>query len=100
MPCFSDLEVKERVEQGRIIVVNADKVYDVTDFADRHPGGKHYLLDNAGEDVTSRMCDESPHQHTTAAYTILNKYYIGQLKNPQVSFSIIHILVAILICKL
>ncbi|XP_060066219.1 fatty acid 2-hydroxylase-like [Ylistrum balloti] len=80
MRCYSDLEVKELVKQEKVIVINNDKVYDVTDFVERHPGGKHYLLDHVGEDVTNLMSKESPHQHTQAAMTILKKYCLGHYK--------------------
>ncbi|XP_069111790.1 fatty acid 2-hydroxylase-like [Argopecten irradians] len=81
MRVFSDLEISELVKQGQVVVINDDKVYDVTDFAERHPGGKSYLLDHAGADVTNIMSAESPHQHTPAATAILKKYYLGHYQN-------------------
>ncbi|XP_033755379.1 fatty acid 2-hydroxylase-like [Pecten maximus] len=83
MRCFSDLEVKELVKQGQVVVISDAKVYDVSDFVERHPGGKHYLLDHVGEDVTNLMSGESPHQHTSAATAILKKYCIGHYKHHQ-----------------
>ncbi|PWW72510.1 acyl-CoA dehydrogenase NM domain-like protein [Tuber magnatum] len=43
------------------------KVYDLTDFADAHPGGVHVLLQVAGQDATSEFY--SMHRHE-----ILTKY--------------------------
>jgi sulfite reductase alpha subunit-like flavoprotein len=38
--------------QGRFWVTLADKVYDLTDILDTHPGGRQIILDYAGDDVT------------------------------------------------
>ncbi|KAJ8302448.1 hypothetical protein KUTeg_018844 [Tegillarca granosa] len=77
MPVFSEKDIQAKIEKGRIVLVNSEKVYDVTEFAERHPGGKEYLHQNKGEDVTALMQKQTPHQHSSAAYSILNKYCIG-----------------------
>ena len=41
-----------RPVQGRFWVSLADKVYDLTDILDTHPGGRQIILDYAGDDVT------------------------------------------------
>ena len=77
---FSEYQVTNLTSSGRIIIINSDKVYDVTDFADRHPGGREYLEKHAGRDVTQVMKSEDPHSHSGAAYSILRNYCIGYLK--------------------
>ncbi|KDN36878.1 hypothetical protein K437DRAFT_259987 [Tilletiaria anomala UBC 951] len=39
-------------EQGLWVVIGGN-VYDVTDFIDKHPGGRNVILKNAGKDVTA-----------------------------------------------
>lgn len=65
---------------GRLCFVHSDDVYDVTDFATRHPGGVDNLTKHAGDDITDVMSAVSgPHNHSDAAYAILKKYRIGKL---------------------
>ena len=49
-------EVKEhnisKGEDKSIWVVIHDKVYDITNFLDEHPGGEEILIENAGTDST------------------------------------------------
>ena len=68
--------LRERLMKGRLCVLHSGKVYDVTDFADRHPGGKEWLEKYAGQDVTRVMQELSPHKHSKAAYSILEKYRV------------------------
>lgn len=76
---YTEKEIKEEIDKGKIIILSEGKVYDVTDFADRHPGGREHLVKQVGNDVTQQMESETPHHHSLAAYTILKKYCIGNL---------------------
>ena len=51
-------------------------LYDVTDFAARHPGGQEILEKYNGQDVETVMRDPAIHQHSKAAYSILKKYLV------------------------
>jgi len=53
-----------------------DKVYDLTDFNDFHPGGMEIMLEYAGSDATNAF-SEKP--HTIDAADMLEKYLIGEL---------------------
>ena len=53
-----------------------DKVYDLTDFNDFHPGGHEIMLEYAGTDATNAF-NEKP--HTIDAAEMLKKYLIGEL---------------------
>ena len=77
---FTQEEVAKHNNKLSLWVVRSNKVYDVTEFSTRHPGGLDTLLENAGQDVQQVMRDEASHQHSKAAYSILEKYYIGNLK--------------------
>lgn len=53
------------------------KVYDVTDFLDDHPGGGNLILDYAGKDIEAILKDSDSHQHSEAAYDVLDDSLIG-----------------------
>lgn len=53
-----------------------DKVYDLTEFNDFHPGGFEIMLEYAGTDATNAF-SEKP--HTVDAAEMLEKYLIGEL---------------------
>ncbi|XP_076448819.1 fatty acid 2-hydroxylase-like [Babylonia areolata] len=70
--------LRQRLSKGRLCVIHSGQVYDVTDFSDRHPGGKAWLEKYAGQDVTQVMESQSPHKHTRAAYSIMQKYRVAE----------------------
>lgn len=79
MRSYSASEVSRHNSKDSLWVVNNGKVYDVTEFAQRHPGGEEILLEHAGQNVSVIMSSIDPHLHSSAAYQILEKYYIGDL---------------------
>lgn len=81
MKVISESAFQCQVNSGRTCVINSGQVYDVTDFVSKHPGGKEILENHSGEDVTQLMKTHDTHQHSPAAYRILDKYYIGHLNN-------------------
>ncbi len=58
-----------------------DRVYDVTAFLDKHPGGREYLLLAAGRDATDLF--RSYHPFTTAPRSMLAQYDIGRVATRQ-----------------
>lgn len=68
--------LRQRTAKGRLCLQHSGNVYDVTDFASRHPGGKDWVTKYSGCDVTEIMQQSSPHRHTKAAYSIMQKYRI------------------------
>jgi 4-hydroxysphinganine ceramide fatty acyl 2-hydroxylase len=58
-------------------VTRGSKVYDVTSFIDDHPGGGDLILEHAGTDVSDILADPLSHQHSEAAYEILDECHIG-----------------------
>ena len=79
MKPISEMAVKSLVNNGRTCVLSNGKVYDVTDFVARHPGGGDILKKHSGEDVTQVMKTHDSHEHSASAYRILDKYYIGDI---------------------
>lgn len=53
-----------------------NKVYDVTDYIDQHPGGDT-ILHNAGGDSSEGA--HGPH-HPPSMWDVLIEYYIGDMK--------------------
>ncbi|KAL3283525.1 hypothetical protein HHI36_006664 [Cryptolaemus montrouzieri] len=53
-----------------------DRVYDITEFLDEHPGGVDLLLEYAGRDATVAFRGSG---HSTTALKLLERYMIGEL---------------------
>ncbi len=85
MVTYSVEEVLKHKTEQSLWITRDNKVYDVTDFAQRHPGGAAVLCKHAGQDVSHFMSDPVSHTHSKVAYQILNKYYIGDLGDPSLS---------------
>ncbi|BFZ62084.1 fatty acid alpha-hydroxylase [Saitoella coloradoensis] len=54
-------------------------VYDVTNFLEDHPGGAELILEYGGQDVQKIMEDEMSHEHSDAAWSMMNEYMVGKL---------------------
>lgn len=79
LPTFLRSEVESHNNGGSCFVTVGEKVYDITDFLDSHPGGGQIILDYAGQDVTAILKDEFSHVHSEAAYEILDDSLVGFL---------------------
>jgi NAD(P)H-flavin reductase len=69
-----DVAKHNTVEDFYTIVGN--KVYDMTQYVDEHPGGYDLLFRNAGKDSTK---DFEAMFHSVKARNILEKYHVGDL---------------------
>jgi 4-hydroxysphinganine ceramide fatty acyl 2-hydroxylase len=58
-------------------VTIGEKVYDVTDFVEDHPGGADFILEYAGKDVEEILKDGDSHAHSEAAYDVLDDSLVG-----------------------
>lgn len=82
LPTIPIAEVQKHNSAKSCYVTVGNKVYDVTEFVDSHPGGPDYILEFAGQDVKKQMEDEISHTHSDSAYEILDEdYLIGFLPN-------------------
>ena len=71
---------KHNTEQDCWLLISG-KVYDVTKFIARHPGGKT-LLQGCGQDATILFLTRpmgSGTEHSSRAKSMLDDYYIGNL---------------------
>lgn len=79
MESFTAEEVQKHSKPDSLWIINNGKVFDVTDFAGRHPGGMEALTQEGGKDATAIMQSVHSHKHSKTAYQILEKYQIGLL---------------------
>jgi len=68
-------EVAEHDAEESMWVVANDKVYDVTKFWMRHPGGSYLIKSKAASDVTKHKI-----MHSTKAQEKWEEYHIGFIK--------------------
>lgn len=58
---------------------DTDRVYDVTEFLDDHPGGGELITKLGGTNIAKAMADPVSHTHSESAYEVLEEYAIGVL---------------------
>lgn len=59
-----------------------DKLYNLEDFIDKHPGGKDWIEFSKGTDITESF--ESSHVvNTQKVNQLLSKYYVKDAKTPR-----------------
>lgn len=56
------------------------QVYDITDYADDHPGGVQSLLRLPGQDNTEGF---SGIQHPAKVWDMIQDYYVGEVKKEE-----------------
>lgn len=78
MSAYTDASLRCQLMGGRLCVIHSNRIYDLTDFADRHPGGRQLIVEHVGKDVTELMKQADSHKHSQAAYNILERYFIGE----------------------
>eukprot|EP01017_Pseudomicrothorax_dubius_P051040 TRINITY_DN9755_c0_g1_i2.p1 TRINITY_DN9755_c0_g1~~TRINITY_DN9755_c0_g1_i2.p1 ORF type:complete len:401 (-),score=54.22 TRINITY_DN9755_c0_g1_i2:128-1231(-) len=64
---------------SRTLVVYHQKVFDVTDFLEHHPGGGDVILPYANQNISSVFHDPDSHSHSSNAAKMLAKHQIGVL---------------------
>ena len=69
-------EVRQHASPGDLWLVIDNKVYDVSQWMNEHPGGAEILLSEAGEDATNAFAAIG---HSLYAEGLLKEYYLGDL---------------------
>ncbi|PGH02810.1 hypothetical protein GX51_04422 [Blastomyces parvus] len=85
LPVFSTADLRSHSTAKSCYVTRGSKVYDVTSFVNDHPGGGDLILDYAGQDVSEIMRDIPSHDHSEAAYEILEDHHVGFLDSAPAS---------------
>ncbi len=62
-----------------MLVIYKGDVFDVTDFADMHPGGDELIEEQVGKDITELYDDEESHAHSKNAKELLKDYKYGEM---------------------
>ncbi|KAF8423418.1 inositolphosphorylceramide-B C-26 hydroxylase [Tirmania nivea] len=79
LPTLTRAELALHNSKKSCYVAIGTRVFDITEFLADHPGGEDLVLEYAGKDVTKILGDEISHQHSEAAYEILEEYVVGNL---------------------
>mmetsp|Transcript_50559 Transcript_50559/g.161742 ORF Transcript_50559/g.161742 Transcript_50559/m.161742 type:complete len:128 (-) Transcript_50559:533-916(-) len=72
---FTREEVAKHGSRDDLWVIIHDKVYDITDYVDEHPGGDA-ILSNAGGDSTEKFFGP---QHPQRVFDMIDDFEIGEL---------------------
>ncbi|KAJ3362064.1 fatty acid alpha-hydroxylase [Allomyces javanicus] len=72
-------ELAEHKSETDLWVSHKGRVYNVTQFANDHPGGADLILEYAGQEIDQVMADADIHEHSDGAYDMLAEYYVGPL---------------------
>lgn len=73
---FTAEEVSQHNTRDDLWIIYNNKVYDVTQYLDEHPGGEEVILDCGGDDSTEPFDDIG---HSEDAHEILAGLCIGEL---------------------
>lgn len=76
---YSTEEVHKHNKVNDNWIVVDGKVYDISAWANKHPGGLMTLLGSAGKDAT----DMIENFHGKIVYKFLPNYYIGEVEKPK-----------------
>lgn len=77
LPTLLQAEVAAHNTKDSCYVTMGTRVFDITDFVDSHPGGGDLILEYGGRDVTKILKDQDSHEHSEAAYEVLEEAFIG-----------------------
>lgn len=77
---FTVEEVAKQNTGESLWVIFNDRVYDITEFAQDHPGGDDILLEYAGKDITEVMTDKDYHEHSESSFEMMEGYFLGDLQ--------------------
>jgi len=76
LPTFTMAEVSKHNKRDDCWIVLDDRVYDITSFVDRHPGGVGPIVNMAGKDAT----DVFANYHAARVYkNMLPQYLVGEV---------------------
>lgn len=78
---ISDIIKRNNDQYGYWVIVN-NKIFDLTEFKEIHPGGEKIVLDNAGRDGTHEF-RRAEHHNNPEIMSLLSMYYAGEVIVPQ-----------------
>jgi len=72
---FTRAEVSNHTGKNEPYIIIHNKVYNVTEWLNDHPGGNAILMENAGTDATQAFEDQG---HSHIARDLMNQFLIGE----------------------
>ena len=84
---YTEEDVAAHSSAANCWVSRNGKVYNVTSFIADHPGGDDLILKYAGKDIGAIMKDPEEHDHSDAAYDILEEFVVGRLGTGETTVS-------------
>ena len=75
MVAYTRAELAKHNKEDDLWVSVGGKVYDLTDFLRKHPGGVNLLLENGGKEITTLFHS----MHSPTAIDRVQEHYIGNL---------------------
>ncbi|CAD8149318.1 unnamed protein product [Paramecium pentaurelia] len=79
-PSFAAFQI-EQSKSNRLLYVYHNSVYDLTDFIDKHPGGRGPLNTYKGRDLENIFFNPAIHKHSQSALQTLERYKCGIIEN-------------------
>ncbi|CAD8152787.1 unnamed protein product [Paramecium octaurelia] len=79
-PSFAAFQT-EQAKSNRLLYVYHNSVYDLTDFIDKHPGGRGPLNTYKGRDLENIFFNPAIHKHSQSALYTLERYKCGIIEN-------------------
>ncbi|KAI7879543.1 cytochrome b5-like heme/steroid binding domain-containing protein [Mucor mucedo] len=73
---FTHEQVSKHNTRDDLYMIIDDKVYDITNFVDEHPGGDEILIEEGAKDASGPFEDVG---HSPDARQMLEKYLVGDL---------------------
>lgn len=73
---FTRSEIERNDENNTTLLILHDKVYNVYNFLNEHPGGEEVLLDHKGKDASEDFDNVG---HSNDAMELMKKYQVGVL---------------------
>ncbi|KAI9364083.1 cytochrome b5-like heme/steroid binding domain-containing protein [Pilaira anomala] len=73
---YTHEDVSKHNTRDDLYMIIDNKVYDITNFVDEHPGGDEILIEEGAKDASGPFEDVG---HSPDARQMLVKYYIGDL---------------------
>lgn len=71
-------EISQHNNEKDCWLIIDDRVYQVENYIDQHPGGRDKIINNCGKDASQLFKSIKNGQgHSTKAWRILENYYIG-----------------------
>ncbi|CAD8066736.1 unnamed protein product [Paramecium sonneborni] len=79
--CFLSRAIKIEQFEQRLLYVYHNSVYDLSDFIEKHPGGRGPLNTYKGRDLENIFFNPAIHKHSQSALYTLERYKCGIIEN-------------------